>query len=95
MPRFTHAHDPLLSPPAHVLAEVDAAWERAQDLIAGELELHFERFLRRRRAPSNCACPGGETVERLTATEALALACGDAALVATRSPHSRRRAWAD
>ena len=41
MPRFAHAHDPLLGPPAHVLAEVDAAWERAQDLFAGELELHF------------------------------------------------------
>ena len=26
--------------------------------------------------------PGGEAVERVTATEALALACGDAALVA-------------
>ena len=45
MPRFTHDHDPLLGPPAHVLAEVDAAWERAQDLFAGELELHFERAL--------------------------------------------------
>ena len=48
MPRFTQPHDPLLSPPPHVLAEVDAAWERAQDLIAGELELHFERFLDRK-----------------------------------------------
>ena len=47
MPRFTHDHDPLLSPPAHVLAEVDAAWERAQDLFAGELELHFARSLDR------------------------------------------------
>ena len=80
MPRFTHAHDPLLSPPDHVLAEVDAAWERAQDLIAGELELHFERFLGGVRA--SLRVPGGETVERLTAAEALALACGDAALVA-------------
>ena len=42
MPRFTLDHTPLLDPPAHVLAEVDAAWERAQDLFAGELELHFE-----------------------------------------------------
>ena len=32
MDRFTHAHDPLLGPPAHVLAEVDAAWERSQEL---------------------------------------------------------------
>ncbi len=35
MSRFTHVHDPLLGPPAHVLAEVDAAWERAQDLVRG------------------------------------------------------------
>ena len=62
MPRFTHAHDPLLSPPPHVLAEVDAAWERAQDLVAGELELHFERFRRRRACAASCALPGGETV---------------------------------
>ena len=48
MPRFTHDHDPLLSPPPHVLAEVDAAWERAQDLFAGELELHFASTLRAR-----------------------------------------------
>ena len=45
MPRFVHAHDPLLNPPAEVLAEVDAAWERAQDPVADELELHFERVL--------------------------------------------------
>jgi len=79
MPRFTFAHDPLLGPPSHVLAEVDAAWERAQDLIAGELELHFERFLG--GVLAELRVPGGETVERLTASEALALACGDAALV--------------
>ena len=45
MYRFTHAHDPLLGPPAHVLAEVDAAWERSQELWCGELELHFSRAL--------------------------------------------------
>jgi hypothetical protein len=78
MPRFTHTHDPLLGPPAHVLAEVDAAWERAQDLVAGELELHFEldgRVIAELRDPLT-----GETVERLSATEALALACGDVAV---------------
>jgi hypothetical protein len=82
MPRFTLAHDSLPGPPSHVLAEVDAAWERAQDLIAGELELHFERFLG--GVLTELRVPGGETVERLTASEALALACGDAALV----PHA-------
>jgi hypothetical protein len=80
MPRFTHAHDPLLGPPAHVLAEVDAAWERAQELVAGELELHFTRSLFGGRVAGELRIPGGEAVERLSATEALALACGDAEL---------------
>jgi hypothetical protein len=78
MSRFTHDHDPLLSPPAHVLAEVDAAWERAQDLFAGELELHFEIG---RRVTGELREPGGAAVESLSAGEALALACGDVALV--------------
>jgi hypothetical protein len=81
MSRFTHDHDPLLSPPAHVLAEVDAAWERAQDLFAGELELHFERSATGRRVTGELRQPGGDVVECLSAGEALALACGDVALV--------------
>jgi hypothetical protein len=81
MHRFTHAHDPLLSPPDHVLAEVDAAWERSQDLVAGELELHFTRALLGGRVTGELRLPdGGELVERLSASEALALACGDASL---------------
>src|SRR6185369_6294534 len=35
-------HDLLSGPPPEVLAEVDAAWERAQDLFADELELSFD-----------------------------------------------------
>jgi len=81
MPRFTHDHDPLLSPPAHVLAEVDAAWERAQDLFAGELELHFMCSRIGRSVTGELRVPDGDTVESLSAGEALALACGDAASV--------------
>jgi hypothetical protein len=81
MSRFTHDHDPLLSPPAHVLAEVDAAWERAQDLFADELELHFTCSSMGQRVTGELRQPGGEVVEHLSAGEALALACGDAALV--------------
>jgi hypothetical protein len=84
MDRFTHTHDPLLGPPAHVLAEVDAAWERSQDLSAGELELHFARAdsdpAHPGRVTGELRLPDGELVERISATEALALACGDAAL---------------
>ena len=80
MHRFTHAHDPLLSPPDHVLAEVDAAWERAQDLADGELELHFAQALMGGRVTGELRLPDGSLAERISATEALALACGDAAL---------------
>src|SRR3954453_302666 len=80
MPRFVHAPpSPLappappspLDPPAHVLAEVDAAWERAQELFAGELELHFDVS---GRVTGELRVPGGETLERLTAAEAVMLA---------------------
>jgi hypothetical protein len=77
MYRFTHAHDPLLGPPAHVLAEVDAAWERSQELSSGELELHFALD---GRVTGELRLADGSLVERISATEALALACGDAAL---------------
>ncbi len=83
MPRFALDHTPLLSPPPHVLAEVDAAWERAQDLFAGELELHIAIESASHRVTGELRLPGGEAWERLTASEALALACGDAALVLT------------
>jgi hypothetical protein len=89
MPRFALAHTPLLDPPSHVLAEVDAAWERAQDLFADELELHFDLDSDSGRLSAELRVPGGEAWERLSATEALLLACGDAALVLDeRSPHA-------
>ena len=80
MPRFAHDHDPLLGPPAHVLAEVDAAWERSQELSCGELELHFTAALLGGRVMGELRLEDGSLVERISATEALALACGDAAL---------------
>ena len=79
MSRFAPAHTPLLdSPPECVLAEVDAAWERAQDLVAGELELHFSIGSVARALRCELRTVEGEVWERLTASEALALACGDA-----------------
>ena len=77
MPRSHRMTSDLLAgPPPEVLAEVDAAWERAQVGLQGGLELHLAAAGRRawgelRRADG--------TVERmLTATEVVALACGDA-----------------
>jgi hypothetical protein len=84
MSRFAHAHTPLLdSPPESVLAEVDAAWERAQDLVAGELELHFSVDSMADRLRCELRTVEGEVWERLSATEALALACGDAEFALT------------
>ncbi len=81
MPRFVPAHTSVLDLPAEVLAEVDAAWERAQDLFAGELELHFNVARVSGRVSGELRVPdGGAVVERLSATEALMLACGDAEL---------------
>jgi hypothetical protein len=82
MSRFAAVHTPLLDPPAHVLAEVDAAWERAQDLVAGELELHFDVSALTGRVRGELRVPGGDTWERLSATEALFLACGEPVIAA-------------
>ena len=42
MTRSHHADLPA-GPPPEVLDEIDAAWERAQALVDGGYELHFER----------------------------------------------------
>jgi hypothetical protein len=80
MHRFVHADTNPFDLPAEVLAEIDAAWERAQDPVADELELHFEVSVSGRvRGELRAACDG-ELVSRLSASEALAIACGDAEL---------------
>jgi len=73
-PRFTP--DLPTGPPPEVLEEIDAAWERAQALVG--FELHFEidpewphkAFGELRRSDGTLEC-------RLTASQALAIACGD------------------
>ena len=80
MPRFTLDHTPLLDPPAMCWPR----WtQRGSGLrtVAGELELHFEVDAFTRRVSGSLRAPGGDALERLSATEALLLACGDAALV--------------
>jgi hypothetical protein len=87
MLRSPHVHDLLTGPPPEVLAEVDAAWERAQDLFAGELELSFDVDSLTRRVTGSLCVPGGEVWESLSAREALAIACGDVAVVDADAAH--------
>jgi hypothetical protein len=77
----SHATTPEIPP--HVQHEVDAAWERSQELLGGELELHFALDELTRRVAGELRVPGGGVWERLSATEALAIACGDVAVVAS------------
>ena len=63
-------------PPPEVLDEIGAAWERAQTLAGDGYELLFESDPALHRAWGELLRPDG-TAERLTAVEALALACGD------------------
>jgi hypothetical protein len=86
MTRSHLPHDLLNGPPPEVLAEVDAAWERAQDLFADELELSFDvDSLTRRITGSLCLPDGGPPWARLSASEALAIACGDVTISAAHA----------
>jgi hypothetical protein len=64
-------------PPPEVLDEIDAAWERAQGLLDGDFELHFEADHVSHRAFGELRRADGTLERELTATEALAIACGD------------------
>jgi hypothetical protein len=90
MPRSPFLHDLLSGPPPEVLAEVDAAWERAQDLFADELQLCFDVDSLTRRVSGSLCLPGGGVWERLSAREALAIACGDAAVTSADPAHGER-----
>ncbi len=91
MHRSPHVHDLLSGPPPEVLAEVDAAWERSQDLFADELELSFDLDRLTRRVTGSLRVPaGGPVWERLSAAEALAIACGDVDLVPAGAAHADR-----
>jgi len=74
---MTRSHQPPAGPPPEVEAEIDAAWERAQALVDGAYALHFDSDPVLHRAWGELQLRGGVTVLRLSASEALALACGD------------------
>ena len=74
---MTRSHQLPPGPPPEVQDEIDAAWERAQAPVEGAYALHFERDPAARRAWGELRWPDGTPVWQLTATEALALACGE------------------
>jgi hypothetical protein len=80
MSRFHADTDSLAGPPPEVLAEIDAAWERAQELFSDDLELHFEVDRRFGRAWAELRTADGEVAETLSASEAVAICCGTPAL---------------
>ena len=79
MPRFrARTKDLECSPPPEVLRQLDGALERARDLFDSDLELCFEVDATLRRVWAELRWSDGTVLERLSASEALALACGDA-----------------
>ena len=81
--RFAHTAPVLDSPPACVLAEIDAAWERASAPVIDELELHFALGSVAGAVRCSLRDADGNVVSRLSPSEALALACGDVAFPVT------------
>jgi hypothetical protein len=75
---------PLLrsGPPPEVCLEIDEAWERAQWALPDGVWLDFETAPDRRRAWGVLRLVDGSVLERLSASDAIAIACGDAAIVA-------------
>lgn len=77
-PRSQTALDLLTGPPPEVLDEIAAAWERAQEPLPDSLELCFASEPALGRAWGELRLADGELVTSISASEALALACGDA-----------------
>ena len=80
MSRSHLSHDLPSGPPPEVLEEVAAAWERAQDPLVDDLELAFASEPALGRAWAELRLADGTVVERLSACEAVAIACGDTTL---------------
>ena len=80
MPRFSATTSPelQLGPPPEVLQQLDVAWVRARELFDSDLALHFEVDAGLGHVWAELRLADGTVAERLSACEALALACGDA-----------------
>jgi len=81
MPRSYVTEDLPSSPPPEVMDEVFAAWERAQEPLGESLELHFVSEPVLGRAWGELRVDDGTFLASISASEALAIACGDAAVV--------------
>ena len=66
--------------PPEVLEEIGEAWERAQEAVLDDLELHFESEPRLARAWGALRRGDGTVIERVPAAVPVALCCGDADL---------------
>jgi hypothetical protein len=79
----SHSHlDRTSGPPPEVLVEIDEAWERAQRPLPEGIVLDFEHEPRLGRAWGVLGLADGTMLDRIAASEALAIACGDAAFFA-------------
>ena len=65
-------------PPPEVMDEIAAAWERAQEPLLDGLELHFASEPTLGRAWGELRLDDGELLAGISASEAIAIACGDA-----------------
>jgi hypothetical protein len=72
-------HDLPAGPPPEVLKQIDVAWKRAQELFESDLELRFEVDARIGSVWAVLRCADGSLLERFSASEAMAFACGDVA----------------
>jgi hypothetical protein len=83
MSRSHHlTHDLPAGPPPEVLEEVAAAWERAQRPLSDDLVLDFCSEPALARAWGRLLTDTGDVAAPLSASAALAIACGDAAVPA-------------
>ena len=81
MPRSHDTDDLSFGPPPEVLDEVFAAWERSQAPLGGVLELGFSSEPALGRAWGELRLTDGTFLTNIPASEALAIACGDAAVL--------------
>jgi hypothetical protein len=81
MPRSHSSLDLPPGPPPEVLAEIDEAWGRAQRPLPEGLVLDFESEPQLGRAWGVLRLRDGTTLDHIAASEALAIACDDAAVL--------------